>query len=99
MRIDAASGLVLVPNVHARRFDNELVILHLEKGVYFGLDAVGTAIWEALVAGNTVGEAVNAILTKYDVSEEQAMADACALVSQLTEAGIAVVRSPSQEDK
>ena len=32
------------PQVHARRFDDELVILHLGVGAYFSLDPVGSTI-------------------------------------------------------
>jgi hypothetical protein len=30
------------------RLGEETVILHLGSGVYFGLDAVGTLVWEAI---------------------------------------------------
>jgi hypothetical protein len=33
------------------RLGEETVILHLGSGVYFGLDAVGTLVWEAMAAG------------------------------------------------
>lgn len=33
------------------RLGDETVLLHLESGVYFGLDAVGTRVWELLREG------------------------------------------------
>ncbi len=39
------------PDAMESRLGEETVILHLGSGVYFGLDAVGTLVWEAMVAG------------------------------------------------
>ena len=40
---------VAIPeSVIAREVDGETVLLNLDTGIYFGLDAVGTAIWRAI---------------------------------------------------
>lgn len=51
-------GRMLALTEHAleSRVGPETVILHLESGYYFGLDAVGTRVWELLKGGNTVDE-------------------------------------------
>lgn len=38
---------------HIRRLGDETVILHLSRGIYFGLDAMGTIVWERLQEGDT----------------------------------------------
>lgn len=37
----------------ASRLGDETVILHLSRGIYFGLDAMGTIVWERLQEGDT----------------------------------------------
>src|SRR6478672_4662746 len=42
---------VVVPDgVLAREIDGETVLLNLDTGIYFGLDAVGTDMWRAIQA-------------------------------------------------
>ena len=36
------------PEVIESRLGDELVLLHLGSGIYFGLDSLGTRIWNAL---------------------------------------------------
>jgi hypothetical protein len=74
--------------VHARRFDDELVILHLGVGVYFSLDPVGSTIWEQLTGGKTDDETVAAVLAEYDVDEPTARADVQRLTEDLVAAGL-----------
>jgi hypothetical protein len=74
--------------VHARRFDDEIVILHLGVGAYFSLDAVGATIWDQLASGKTTDETVAAVLSQYDVRELDARADVCRLAEELLAAGL-----------
>ena len=41
------------PEAMESRLGDETVILHLGSGTYFGLDAVGTVIWEHLQSSQT----------------------------------------------
>jgi hypothetical protein len=82
----------VAPNVHARRFDDETVILHLDAGEYFSLDAVGTLVWEQLQAGRSLDEAVAAVVADFDVDGETARADADRLVRELVAVGILKAR-------
>jgi hypothetical protein len=85
--------MVPVPNVHARRFDDELIILDLNRGFYFGLNGVGAAIWEGLAQGKALSDVVRALADEYDATEAQLMEDAKTLVDQLVDAGLAAFTS------
>jgi hypothetical protein len=74
--------------VHARRFDHEIVVLHLGLGKYFALDAVGSTIWDALTAGRTPDEAVLALVSEYEVDASTARADVLRLTGELVDAGL-----------
>ncbi len=44
----------LVPSqVRARTVGGEIVLLHLESGVYFGLDPVGARAWQLIRAAKS----------------------------------------------
>lgn len=48
--IDPSAHYRPCPDAIESRLGDETVILHLGSGTYFGLDLVGTEIWEALKA-------------------------------------------------
>lgn len=50
---------------------DEAVILNLTNGVYYGLNAVGVAIWKALRAPVTVTEIELVIMQEFDVEQER----------------------------
>lgn len=76
------------PQVHTRRFDDEVVILHLGAGAYFSLDPVGSTIWDQLAAGKTPDEAVAIVLAEYQVDEVTARADVERIVKELVASGL-----------
>jgi hypothetical protein len=69
--------------VHARRFDGEMVVVDLGGGKYFSLDEVGTAIWDHLASGLSLAETAEKILAAYDVDAETARRDVERLAGEL----------------
>lgn len=54
----------------------ETVLLHLDEGMYFGLDPVGMVIWEAMAAeGTTLDGLTGAVCAAFDVGPETAERD------------------------
>ena len=70
----------------------EMVILHVEKGVYYGLDKLGTRVWSLIQEPRTIDELVQTILNEYEVEPEQAERDLVALVQDLATNGLAEIR-------
>ena len=66
----------------------ETVILGLQKGRYYGLDAVGARIWQLLQTPTSVADLQRAIVAEYDVAPERCEADLLALLQQLIDAGV-----------
>jgi hypothetical protein len=64
---------------------NEGVLLNLETGEYFGLDAVALDMWKALGESGSVEAARASLLEHYDVTEEALARDLDDLVAQLVE--------------
>jgi hypothetical protein len=76
--------------VHARIFDDELVILDLAKGEYFSLDPVGTLLWAGLEAGRAIEQIAEDVVSKYDVEPRRALVDLIALGDELVALGLMV---------
>jgi len=64
---------------------DEAVLLDLDSQSYFGLDSVGTLIWEAVAAGNTEMEIVERIISAFNVDAEDALRDLQTFLAQLAE--------------
>lgn len=75
-------------HVVMRELDGEAVLLNLETETYFGLDEVGTRIWDELMASGSVEEALQALEKEFDVEPSRLRRDVDRLVSELTESGL-----------
>lgn len=51
--------------------DDNQVMMHLEKGKYFGLDPVAKRIWELIEEPKNIFEITTILLEEFEVSEEQ----------------------------
>ncbi|HEY0733678.1 MAG TPA: lasso peptide biosynthesis PqqD family chaperone [Herpetosiphonaceae bacterium] len=65
--------------------EGEAVILNLKNGMYYGLDAIGSRIWELLQQPQSVAALRDAIMAEYDVDAERCERDLLALLSNLAE--------------
>jgi hypothetical protein len=75
---------VRVPDdVVFREVAGESMILHLATGIYFGLDLVGTRVWQLLTEHHAVGVVCDAMTREFDASAETIQADVLKLVDQL----------------
>lgn len=59
-----------IPAVVSEVFDDEIVIIHLENGVYYSLDKSGALIWELVHQGAPVAEIVSNVAARYDLAPE-----------------------------
>lgn len=86
--VDESTRLQTSTHVHARTFDEELVILDLERGQYYALDEVGARAWQCLSAGASVGEAADALLADYDAARATIVTDLIGLASEWIALGL-----------
>jgi len=63
-------------------------MLDLNSENYFGLDAVGTRIWQLLQEHSDLQKIYDTMLEEYDVSEKQLGTDMEKLITKLNEAGL-----------
>src|SRR5262249_37050925 len=56
-----------VPHIVHEIFDDqEAAIINLKSGTYYSLDPVGTYIWAQLAPSATIGEMVEAVVSRYE---------------------------------
>lgn len=73
--------------------DDELVLLDLDSGVYYGLDRVGARIWRLLAEHGEPRRALEALIAEYEVAPERAAADLVDLVAELEARGLVRTRA------
>lgn len=70
---------------------SEAVLLDLKSETYFGLDSVGTRIWNLLAQDGRLQRAFEVLQAEYDVEPDVLQQDLLGLVSKLASAGLVSV--------
>jgi hypothetical protein len=68
------------------------VILSVNTGVYFGVNALGSFIWKTMTDAKPVREIKEAVLARYDVTPERCEQDLFGLLSRLSAERLIEVR-------
>jgi hypothetical protein len=69
---------------------DEAVILNVSTGVYFGLDSIGTRMWQLISENGSMDKAVENFLAEFEVEEERLRHDFGLLIQQLKDKGLIV---------
>lgn len=85
LELTESSVVEAVDHQTSAEVDGENVILDLEEGVYYGLNPVGSRIWNRIQEPVRVGEIVSDITAEYDVEYERCFSDVIALLRDLDE--------------
>jgi len=72
--------------------DDESVLLDLKTGTYFGLDAVGTRIWQLIVEHASLARVRDIMLEEYAGDPETVERDLLELSRQLCAKGLADIK-------
>ena len=83
----------ITPDVLHQELGGETVLLNLASESYFGLDEVGTFVWQVLEKQGRADAALSAVLTQFDVKAEQARADIERLITELVAAGLVTIEA------
>jgi len=71
-----------------RELDGESVLLNLETGMYFGLDAVGTRVWQLAGDGGSLRGIRERLVEEYDADPSMIERDLLALADTLVIKGL-----------
>ncbi|VVT02241.1 PqqD family protein [Erythrobacter sp. EC-HK427] len=82
-------SIAVKDTIVAREVGGEMVLLDLEAGTYFGLNAVGARIWAALgEAPQTQAALTTLIAAEFDAEEAVIAQDIAALLADLQTNGL-----------
>jgi hypothetical protein len=70
MKFQSIDKFTISEEVLSQEVNGETVLLDLEGESYFGLNEVGTRIWQLLKAEPTVAETLSTLSDEYDASRD-----------------------------
>ena len=82
------SKITFADTVFAQEVDGEMVLLDMNSENYFGLDEVGTSIWQAMQEKEQLQEVFEVLLEQYEVEEKVLKNDLVTFVEKLEESGL-----------
>jgi hypothetical protein len=91
-QITLSTTLQIPEAIYFQEIEDEAVLLDAEGGFYFGLDPVGTRMWQLIQEHHTLQAVFDALLAEYEVTPEQLEADLIELVTKLIEKGLVVIQ-------
>jgi PqqD family protein of HPr-rel-A system len=68
--------------------DDEVMLMNTESGFYYGLNSVGSRIWERIAQPATVQEICATLLDEFDISPEQCQKECLHFLGMLLERGL-----------
>jgi hypothetical protein len=83
-----ARKIVPSSSVVCADLNDEVVLLNVDTGIYFGLDGLGAQIWNLVGEGLDEDEIHSRLLSEYEVTAEQLGADLAEFVTQLEAHGL-----------
>jgi len=88
MAIDLSTTVKQANGQVSCSLNEEVAILNLSSGIYYGLGDVGGVIWERLGEEITVKELCRIVTEQFDVAGEQAASDVIDFLSKLVDVGL-----------
>jgi hypothetical protein len=93
--LDQSATIVASSEQVSCELAEEVVILNLRNGEYYGLNEVGAKIWNLIQEPRTLDSVVENIMRDYpEVDSEQCAADVREIVEQFIEADLVTLASP-----
>ena len=75
-------------HVLVRFLDREAVLLNLETEQYFGLDEIGTRMWQLVTGSPSIDAAYQELLAEFDVEAEMLHSNLTELLTRLVDSGL-----------
>jgi hypothetical protein len=93
MKLAIRSTVVAVKDLVSCDLAGESIILNINNGMYYGLDPVGSWIWNTVKNPISVQDIRDRLLREYNVEAERGEQDLLALLSELADEGLIEVKN------
>jgi hypothetical protein len=88
MKLELSSRVYRNPEMVSGNMDGETVMMSITRGEYFGLDLIGSRIWEILKQPVTIEALIEQLLTEYEIDRETCSRDVMDFLKQIQEKGL-----------
>jgi len=72
-----------IEEIVASDIDGETVMMSIQNGEYYGLDGIGSRIWELIEKPVRVSDLIDTLLEKFDVDRETCEKDVLKFLNEL----------------
>jgi len=89
--ITTGTTISQIEEIVASDIDGETVMMSIQNGEYYGLDDIGSRIWELIEKPVKVSDLIDTLLERFDVDRETCERDVLKFLNELNEDRILVV--------
>lgn len=89
--LSLVSRVRIPDSVLSQNLQGEQVLLNLDSGVYWGLNPIGTRIWQLLIEQNRLDTILKTLLDEYAVTEGRLREDLRDIITRLAANGLVEV--------
>jgi hypothetical protein len=86
--LNLADTIVQVPDLMISDLDGDTVMMSLERSAYFGLDSIGSHIWQLVAQPITISALCTQLVAQYAVDEATCQQDVFNFLQQLLSEGL-----------
>jgi hypothetical protein len=76
------------PEIMHSAIDEEVVMMSIDQGRYFGLDAMGSRIWNLLEHPMTLGDLCRSLIDAFDVDPELCRREVAVFLGEIEKCGL-----------
>jgi hypothetical protein len=80
------------PEMVTSNIDGEIVMMSIENGEYYGLDEIGSRIWELLETPISADKLISCLLIEFDVEEVVCKTDTLDFLNDMFEKKLVFIR-------
>ncbi len=91
-KVTLESKVKLPPKVTFGHMDEEVAIFHEETGQYYGLDDVGSRVWEVFHETSSLREALTVLMGEFEIEESDLEEAIVEFVKELVDLQLLMVR-------
>lgn len=70
--------------------DDEMVMMDVDKGSYFGLNSMGSEIWNLIEEPKTIKQLVDALIDEYEVSRDECKTEVTKFIDTLVDVDLII---------
>lgn len=89
--IPKRARIAINPQHLVAELDGDVVIMSIDTGTYYGLDAVGACVWKLLEQPRTFAEVIDGVVERFEVGAEVVEKDLTAFLNEMQAEGIVSV--------